>query len=299
MENSTHINIVTVSSGWILQKISERTANACNNKIEGYRMTVSHSADYNADVNYYADLQNCYHGQKTKFDVAYFTHADLNSPDWLRSLLLNSNSFNNLDGIVSMNGRYTDMLREVGWVKPLSTITPGETKDTFPLRKIKIGVVSRGGYPGYGQQFMENMLNLYDFKDFKLSFLGDGWDNLKNIAEYKNIDLDLMGDSDYSIYPKFYQEIDYLLIPGLWTAGPISFQEALSTGTPVISADIGFAGYELTPDYIFEPNNTFQLIDILNKIKEPYLNRRKQVENMTWEKYARDVINFIEQIKKS
>ena len=293
-----HINIVTVSSGWILQKISERTANACNNKIDGHIMTVSHVVDENADVNYYADLQNCYHGQKTKCDVAYFTHADMNSPHWLKSLLNDTNSFNNLDGIVSMNGRYTDMLKSVGWSKPLETITPGETKDNFPLRKIKIGVVSRGGYPGYGQQFIENLLQSYDFENFKLKFLGNGWENIKNIAHHKNIDLELMGDADYSVYPNFYQEIDYLLIPGLWTAGPISFQEALSTGTPVISADIGFAGYELTPDYIFEPNNISQLIDILNKIKDPYLNRRKQVENMSWEKYARDVINFIEKIKK-
>ena len=34
------INIVTVTSGWILQKISERTAKACNENIEGYTMTV-------------------------------------------------------------------------------------------------------------------------------------------------------------------------------------------------------------------------------------------------------------------
>ena len=75
-----NINIVTVRSGWILQKIAERTAQVCNNKIPGHSMTVSHSPDINADANYYADLQNCYHGEKTNCDVAYFTHADLNSP---------------------------------------------------------------------------------------------------------------------------------------------------------------------------------------------------------------------------
>ena len=291
------INIVTVSSGWILQKISERTAQACNEKIDGYTMTVSHIADPKADVNYYADLQNCYGGQKTKCDVAYFTHADLNSPDWLRNLLNNTKSFENLDGIISMNGRYTNMLRNIGWTKPLSTITPGETKDMFPLRKITIGVVSRGGYPGYGQHFMENMLNTYDFKNFKLKFLGNGWGNLKHISNRKDYDLELIGDSDYRVYPSFYQNIDYLLIPGLWTAGPISFQEALSTGTPVISANIGFAGYELYPDYMFEPNDVNGLSRILDTIQEPYKKRRSQVENMTWENYAIDVIKFIEEIK--
>tara|TARA_R100000664_G_scaffold31141_1_gene44467 strand:- start:22021 stop:22908 length:888 start_codon:yes stop_codon:yes gene_type:complete len=293
------INIVTVTSGWILQKISERTAKACNEKIDGYTMTVSHEADPDADANYYADLQNCYHGQKTKLDVAYFTHADRNSIQWLRHLLSTTKSFENLDGIVSMNGRYTDMLKSMGWpADKIETITPGEPRDMFPLKKLTIGVVSRGGYPGYGQQFMEAMVSSYDFKNFKLRFLGDGWNALKPIADQKNIDLELTTDADYSVYPKFYQDIDYLLIPGLWTAGPISFQESLSTGTPVISANVGFAGYELEPDYIFPPNDVNELSKILDKIQEPLLKRRAQVENMTWEGYARDLINFINKIKK-
>lgn len=293
------INIVTVSSGWILQKISERTAKACNDKIDGYNMKVSHTVDYTADVNFYVDLQNCYRGEKTKCDIAYFTHADLNSVQWLTGLLTQTNSFKNLDGIISMNGRYTDMLKSIGWPEnKITTLTPGETKDMFPLKKIEIGIVSRGGYPGYGQQFMENMLNTYDFKNFKLRFLGDGWNNLTPIAKNKNINIELISDKDYSFYPKFYQDIDYLLIPGLWTAGPISFQESLSTGTPVISANVGFAGYELQPDYIFEPNDIKGLSNILDEIQKPMLKRREQVENMTWEQYAKDVIIFIEKIIK-
>ena len=295
-----NINIVTVSSGWILQKIAERTAQACNDKIPGHTMTVSHGSDINADANYYADLQNCYHGQKTKCDVAYFTHADLNSPQWLMNLLKRTKSFQNLKGIVSMNGRYTDMLKFLGWpADKITTITPGETKNTFPLRKIKIGIVSRGGYPGYGHQFMENMLKSYSFINFKLKILGDGWNSLIPIAHQKIIDLELIGDSDYSVYPQFYQDIDYLLIPGLWTAGPISFQEALSTGTPVISANVGFAGYEFTPDYIFEPNDINGLSNILNKIQIPMLTRRAQVKDMSWEKYAMDVVSFINKMKNN
>jgi len=137
------INIVTVTSGWILQKISERTAKACNDNIDGYTMTISDKADPDADANYYADLQNCYHGQKTKLDVAYFTHADRNSKQWLHNLLASTNSFNNLNGIVSMNERYTHMLKSLGWPgDKIETITPGETREMFPLRKIKIAIES-------------------------------------------------------------------------------------------------------------------------------------------------------------
>ncbi len=291
-----HIHVVTVSSGWILQKIAERMKDYNTNP--DVVITVGHSADYNADVNYYCDLQNCYTGQKTKFDVGYFTHADMNSEVWLKNLLHYTNSFNNLDGIVSMNKRYTDMLERVGFPKEkLETITPGQTHDTFPLKKITIGIVSRGGYPGYGQQFMERFLSTANLQNFSFKFLGTGWKNIESIAQSRNIDLEILPDTDYSIYPSFYQKIDYLLIPGLWTAGPMSMQEALSTGTPVISADVGFNGYEFFADYTFETDNENKLKEIFEKIEEPLLKRRAQVSDMTWSKYSQDIINFIQKLK--
>lgn len=293
------INIVTVTSGWILQKIAERTAKGCNNLNTENKMKVSHTSDILADVNFYMDIQNCYFGQKTKFDLGFFTHSDMDSKEWLTNLLLQRNAFNNLDGIISMNERYTEMLRQIGWDdKKLITITPGETRETFPLKSIKIGIVSRGGYPGYGQQFMENLLTNKNLEGFEFYFLGNGWESLIPICESKNVKIEIKGDSDYSIYPSFYRDIDFLLIPGLWTAGPISFQECLSTGTPVISANVGFAGYELTPDYIFEPNDVDGLYNILQLIRQPLINRRKQVESMSWEKFSSDVIKFINKLKK-
>jgi glycosyltransferase involved in cell wall biosynthesis len=293
------INIVTVTSGWILQKIAERTASACNAHNLENKMKVSHSSDNSSDVNFYMDIQNCYFGQKTKFDLGFFTHADMNSKDWLSNLLLQRNAFNNLNGIVSMNERYTEMLRQIGWnEKKLITITPGETKHTFPLKNIKIGIVSRGGYPGYGHNFMENLFHTKNLDGFEFCFLGNGWEPLVPICESKNISIQINGDSDYSVYPSFYRNIDFLLIPGLWTAGPISFQECLSTGTPVISSNVGFAGYEFTPDYIFEPNDVEGLYNILQLIRQPLINRRKQVEGMTWESFSSQVINFINKLKK-
>jgi glycosyltransferase involved in cell wall biosynthesis len=290
-----HINVVTVSSGWILQKIAERMIKYNTN--ENVTLTLSHTPNISADVNYYADLQNCYFGKKTKFDVAYFTHADENSKSWLINLFHQRNGFS-LDGIVSMNKRYTDMIEQIGYDKnKLATITPGQTHDTFPLKKTTIGIVSKGGYEGYGQFFIEEMLRRYDFKHFNLKILGNGWENLKPIAESRGINLELLSDADYSIYPTFYSNIDYLLIPGLWTAGPMSMQEALSSGVPVIGANVGFVNYEFTADYVFEPNDVNGLSKILDEITEPKLKRRAQVENMTWSQYSKDIINFITKLK--
>jgi glycosyltransferase involved in cell wall biosynthesis len=290
-----HINVVTVSSGWILQKISERMIN--NNKNPNVHMTLSHTPNFNADVNYYADLQNCFFGAKTNFDVAYFTHADENSKQWLINLFRSRNAFS-LDGIVSMNKRYTDMIEEIGYDKnKLTTITPGQTYDIFPLKKTTIGIVSKGGYPGYGQEFIENVLKTYDFKNFNLRILGNGWENLIPIANERGISLELLSDSDYSVYPNFYHNIDYLLIPGLWTAGPMSMQEALSCGVPIIGSNVGFVNYEFTADYVFEPNDVNGLIKILDEIIEPKLKRRGQVDKMTWSKYSEDITNFILKLK--
>lgn len=291
------VNIVIPKSGWILSKIGERAAQNC--KIPRVVMKTSFTADPHADVNYYCDIQNTYFGEKTNLDIGYITHADMNSSKWLKDLFKERKVFQNMDGIISMNERYTIMCKDIGYPKDrINTITPGQTFDTFPLRKIAIGIVSRGGYPGYGQNFMEDLFTNYDLRGFKFRFLGNGWNALVPIAKEKGIEIELLPDTDYSIYPTFYQEIDYLLIPGLWTAGPMSIQEALSTGTPVIGADVGFVNYEFQPDFTFPPGNTRQLYTILQKIRRPMLERRKQTEHMTWEKYASNLVTFFHEIER-
>src|SRR5258706_3804519 len=185
------VNIVIPKSGWILSKIGERTAQNC--KIRGAKMKTSYKSDHNADVNYYCDVQNTYFGEKTNLDIGLMTHADLNSKKWLSQLIHKKNILKNLDGIVLMNDRYTKMFEELGFPKEkLATITPGQTYDTFPLRKITIGIVSRGGYPGYGQGFMEELFKNYDLSGFRFKFLGRGWDNISSIAKAKDIEIELL-----------------------------------------------------------------------------------------------------------
>lgn len=290
------VNIVIPKGEWILAKIGQRTAYS---SIPGIEFKVSFAADAKADVNFYCDIQNCYWGDKTKLDIGYLTHADKNSRGWLKKMFREKKVFQNLDGIVSMNERYTQMAKQIGYPKDkIITLTPGQTFDSFKLKDTVIGIVSRGGFPGYGQQFMERLFKNYDLSGFKFRFLGNGWENVLPIAKKNNVEIELLSDKDYSIYPKFYQEIDYLLIPGLWTAGPMSFQEALATGTPVISSDVGFAGYEFKPDYIYPPSDEKKLYKILSDIRKPIIRRRKQVENMSWEKYSNDVVKFFKKMQK-
>jgi len=73
-------------------------------------------------------------------------------------------------------------------------------------------------------------------------------------------------------------------------------QEALSCGIPVIGADVGFVNYEFSADYTFEAGNKVELNNILKIIESPIITRRAQVESMSWEKYAEDIITFITRI---
>ena len=290
-----HINIVTLTSEWILPKIAQRTADYYPRSDVNF--TVGYVPVPDADVNYYVDLGNCYFAIKTNCDVAYFTHIAQNDIGWLRAAMAWQKFFQ-LDGIITMNKRYTDILESEGYPSnKLATIVPGETKNTFPLRKIVIGIVSRGGQPDYGPTFVDNFFRSYDCTNFKFRFLGDNWDSVYPIIKEKNIEADFTSDADYSIYPDFYKTIDYLLVQGIATAGPMSMQEALSTGIPVIAANVGFVNYEFTADYVFEPGNVEQLSAILDGIQAPILKRRAQVEHMSWEKYSTDVVDFILKIK--
>lgn len=294
-----NVNILTSSGirakNWILPKIADRVAYAGSSL--GHEFICSTEVNFTADCNFYVDFQNSYHGQKTNCDIAFFTHVHEDSKEWFDNLYHVKNA-HNLKGIVSMNKRYTDMLESFGVNKnKLITITPGETKNLFPLKKIKIGVVSRGGYEGYGMYFMEKLFKEYDLSNFEFNFLGRGWEHLSELAKEKNNLVNFYGDEDYSIYQKIYSYIDYLLIPGLWTAGPMSMQEALSTGTPIIASDVGFVNYEFKADYVFKPNDTEKLYSILNNLLEPRLERRKQVEHMSWVNFTKDLISFIEEVK--
>ena len=107
-----YINIVTVTSGWILSKIAERTASYY--PYDDVEFSVTHAPVAAADVNYYVCIQNCYFGYKSKCDVGYFCHAHQDSMAWLHNIY-NAQRFFQLDGIISMNMRQTNKLLQVGY----------------------------------------------------------------------------------------------------------------------------------------------------------------------------------------
>jgi len=290
-----HINIVTVKSGWILQKIGERIATGNTDK--DHTFTVKHEPDLSADVNFYVDLDNCYFGNKTKFDIGFLTHSDKDSEDYLKHIFTSKNVYD-MDGITGMNQRYIDMAIRIGYPKNKTKLMiPIDAENTFSLKKTTLGIVSRGGYVGYGDLFLVELFSSYDLSGFKIKILGSGWQNVVDIGLELGIDIEYFPSEDYTFYEGFYHSLDYLLIPTLCTAGPMSFPEALSCGLPIISSEVGYVNYEFQADYVYPPGNTQKLFKILQKIRLPIEERRNQIKGFNWENYREELVEFIKELQ--
>ena len=128
--------------------------------------------------------------------------------------------------------------------------------------------------------------------------MGSGWDSILTDEVKANTNIFIRSNESYDFYPEFYQSLDYLLVAGLWAGGPICIQEGLATGLPIISADIGYTNHEYFPDYVFKPGNESGLLNILREIEKPYIERRAQVEDITWENHTARLVDIIKKVKK-
>ncbi|MCV0373850.1 MAG: glycosyltransferase, partial [Nitrosarchaeum sp.] len=264
------VNVVTVNSGWILQKIAERIVSSAPDNTE---FLLSHLPRDDVDVNFYVDIQNCYRGKSKVKDVGFFTHLDHDSIDHL----IKNKHWLTCDYIIHMNKKYFDKFTEYYPKEKMSVLKSIEIFPEFTLKKLKLGIVQRGGFEGKGHDFMLRMANYDYMKNFEFLFCGNGWDEIISLYSSKGIKCHLI-EENYKNYPQVYDSIDYLLIPSLWEGGPMSVPEALAKGVPIISSDVGWVS-EFNVEYLFQPNDEKGLLDILQKIREPLVQRRKKIEN--------------------
>ena len=133
-------------------------------------------------------------------------------------------------------------------------------------------------------------------KKYKFIFVGDGWDDIKLLYNSVDIETECHSDKNYNIYEELYNKIDYLLIPSLWEGGPMSLLEAYAMGIPIIGANVGWINHDFEIDYLFDPNNAEQLIDLLNKILIPLETRRKKVKSINYEDYGKKLITMVKKL---
>ena len=283
-----NINIVTVNSGWVLQKIAERLYNS--NK-EVFSISYYEPKD-NVDANLYIDIQNCFHNKSKTIDIGYFTHLHENNTDQLKQNL----HWLKCDHIIHMCQKYYKAF-EPFYEHNKMCVLPIVEKNNYPFKKIKLGIFQRGEYEGKGFHFMNKLCNSKIFENFKLIFVGKGWKETTDICSKNNIDYQLIENENYNEYNNLYELIDYLFIPSLWEGGPMSVIEAYSKGIPIISSNVGWIS-DFEVEHMFDPNNEIQLLEILKQIENKIFQRIKKVENLSYKKSGEEIIKIVKNIKK-
>ena len=95
-----------------------------------------------------------------------------------------------------------------------------------------------------------------------------------------------------------YENINFLLVPSLWEGGPVAIGEALASGVPIISSDVGYVP-EFNVEHMFAAGDINQLIFILKDIENKIMLRRKKVENMSYTDFNKNLKNIFLQILKN
>lgn len=285
------INIVTVKTGWILQKIAERIAEAGGEEFE-----VSHEPRDDVDANYYVDIGNCFHKKSKAFDIGYFTHLHEDSIAWIPP------QCKHLDFIVHKCTRYLNKFKEVGFnSERMALLYPAEITEPFKkygLKRPTILICQRGEHEGKGFHFMKEVAKLPAAKKFKWMFVGKGWREVNQLMIEHQVDTGFPLENEiYRSYPEYYSKADYLLIPSKWEGGPMSVIEAKSMGLPIIAADVGWCGCDFQIEYLFNPGDVKKLGEILEEILWPMYDRRKEVEFLSYRIYAEKLKEIVSKLK--
>jgi hypothetical protein len=236
------INVITVTSGWILQKIAERIV---ENAPEGVEMTLTHSPRRNEN-NFYVDVTNCYRGKLGGKDIGLFTHIDENKMSNIPDLWFN------IDGLIHMSlascVKFTHDPRFLKYNPLMVAKMPGEIPSGFSYIKPTIGIFQRGKYEGKGFNLMLELAEDPVANEFKWLFAGNDWEEVSDKLD------DVLQKTDHELawpgeYQALYNVCDYVLIPSKWEGGPMSLIEAAALGKRIIAPSVGWAGVEIPIDY--------------------------------------------------
>lgn len=293
ISNKIKINIVTVKSGWILQKIAERIVNNAPADVD---MEIVHSPRI-GENNFYIDVTNCYWGPTGGIDVGLFTHVHENSNESIKDYWFT------LDHIIHMSMRsrliFEDDKRNYNSKVVHSCKMPGQIPVNYDYKKPTVGIFQRGKHEGKGFNMMRRVADHPIVKNFRWIFVGNDWEPIVKILERKT---DVLEYSDGNLsWPKGYRNIyditDFVLVPSKWEGGPMGLIEAAALGKTIIAAKVGWAGREIPVQYSFTSGDELELTEILSNIVTTRVAARNIVEKLTYRDYAEYVINIFRRLK--
>jgi len=270
---------------WILGIISEKLLEIADNRLKIER---SNEPDYDADINYYFNWQRFSpKTKKSKFDMAWFSHlCGYNEVDVL----------NKVDLIVakSQHGRIT--LKNIGVPVHKVRIFNGIGASVNHFKKINLGFAGRLLYQNRkGESELLELAKQLDMNIFKFYLFGKD-DSLKKFYSIlsKVCDCELIPDN----CSKFFDTIDYYLQTSYVEGGSMDIINAVNSGTPIISRDIGFFyDFKTAEDFVY--NDFGELLLYFKSIEKSKLGKFEKIKINTWDNFRDWHIKLFKEIYES
>ncbi|XXQ68062.1 glycosyltransferase family 4 protein [Neisseriaceae bacterium B1] len=178
-------------------------------------------------------------------------HHDLNDPDPWHSKYRFIPRYQEAAKIVCLNSSQKEILIEQGLKENNCVVIPhGYNEKVLQLRenrietgsKITLGMASRRyGRRVKGEAYLFELAKRLDPDCFRFIFIGK--DRLLSALVLRELGFEtkFYERLPYRLFQAFYNEIDVLLMCSSHEGGPANIPEALATGTPIFSSNIGIS----------------------------------------------------------
>jgi len=268
LAHSLRVHVKREPDNWILTEIAAHL-------VDQLGWTVSNTTSPRAEINYFVNYHR--YEEVSGLKAAFFTHREhwygRYEKMWWEVLA-------EVDLAVFQSKKY--QLESQSRIPTLNSvvISPGVDLSRFSPRRIRIGVIGRAYNNGRkGEDLLIEVARRFPAVEWVVT--GANWGLKSKRVRSRAL-------------PDLYRSLDYVLIPSRTEGGPMSAIEALASGVPVISADVGWMS-EL-PHLEFENGNVESLAEVITGIIENRASLVGSVENRTWATFATEHLRAFEDL---
>lgn len=245
----------------------------------------SNKMDPDADINYYLNWQRFINNiPKSNFDIIWFSH--LCGEDEILAL-------RKADLIIAKSTHGKNILKDLGFSARKIKIFNGIGSSTNKFKKINIGFAGRLCYKKRkGEDELFKLAKELNKEIFKFYLFGNESTLIKFSKELSNIaDVELI-KSDIEL---FFNTIDYYLQCSHVEGGSMDIINAINTGTPIISRDIGFFhDFKTEEDFLY--SNFDQLLKYFRKIESSKLAKIERSKINIWDNFREWHIDLFKEL---
>lgn len=243
------------------------------------KFTVDQAPDWAADYNYYIPALGGFGTSIEGPAVAYYTHLNPGQKPFLLNLA------EKCEAVACMSETGAKELRDVGVTKPIWVIPPGV--EGFRPRKRNILIVGAEQPTGRKRSWL--LLDLawrYDLSPFHFVVVGTGWEDVVTKLTNMGVSVRYEPKVEADTLRDFYLTADAFLVTASVEGGPLPLLEALASGTPVITPNIGFAPELKNVIQHHTYDNADTLYVRLHELWEPVQRRADAVKPYTIARYC-------------